>query len=632
MTRTATKTLGLDSASELLALSAQRQKLFAHSHHALSAEEVNALVQNGNVADDWSAVRKVHAAVPLRTDRVRNCCFEGKVVLGRFERDQIIEGVRFRSGCYNSTLSNTVVLDNAIVKDTMVLHNVLIEADAAVIASGSVVCKGETAYGNGRTLSVGVEIGGRDIPVFAELTFAVARSIACDRKDTQHLQAFKDAVVEYTKKVTSSFTVVGKGARLVRCARFENSLLGEHGVVEDSQVINCTILSSSDEVSRVSGNSFVTDSILQWKSVVEMLSVVERSFLCDIAHVERHGIVMSSFIGPNTSIAEGEVTSCFVGPFVGFHHHALLIASLWPEGKGNVGYGANVGSNHTLKAPDQELLPGEGVFFGLGSNIKFPSNFTKSPYSVIATAVSTLPQQVDMPFSLINTPGHMMSSLSPAINEISPGWVLAHCVFTVLRNEHKFRTRNKSKRTQVEPEIFRPEVINYMKDARAQLVAAAGKATLKLDNGEAVYTDKQVKGIGKNYMREKPRQEGVAAYTFFIQLYALGGLLELLEGGHGVVNATVQAFGRATHQLNTLVEEFGDAVQVSDCLRELVQKRTALANRAEQGKARDDARGKRIIPDYELVHKNASEETVVLQAQRDAQEIRDRVAVFLAKL
>jgi hypothetical protein len=40
-------------------------------------------------------------------------------------------------------------------------------------------------------------------------------------------------------------------------------------------------------------------------------------------------------------------------PFVGFHHQALLIATIWPSGRGNVSHGASVGSNHTGKAPDQ---------------------------------------------------------------------------------------------------------------------------------------------------------------------------------------------------------------------------------------------------------------------------------------
>lgn len=55
---------------------------------------------------------------------------------------------------------------------------------------------------------------------------------------------------------------------------------------------------------------------------------------------------------------------------------------------------------------------------------------------------------------------------------------------------------------------------------------------------------------------------------------------------------------------------------VRDCLRDLVAKRAAVASNAAKGKARDDARGKRIIPDYHLVHKPVEDEKIVQQAQR----------------
>lgn len=123
-------------------------------------------------------------------------------------------------------------------------------------------------------------------------------------------------------------------------------------------------------------------------------------------------------------------------------------------------------------------------------------------------------------------------------------WVLAHSVFTVLRNENKFQTRNKSKRTDVEPMIFRPEIVQYMKDARAQLKAARGTAVIQLSDGEEVYTDKQVTGLGKNYMRETARKEAVAAYTFFIQLYALNALLGHVESSKVAVDGSVGAISR----------------------------------------------------------------------------------------
>lgn len=249
----------------------------------------------------------------------------------------------------------------------------------------------------------------------------VAAAVAGDRRNRALQQAYHDLVNAYESQIKTEFSIISPHARVIRCARLVDAFVGAHAVLEDSDVANTTMLSTQEEPCVIQGKSMVKDSLLQWNSIVETQSFLESAFLCDCSHVERHGIVMSVVLGPNTSIAEGEVTSSLVGPFVGFHHQALLIASFWPQGKGNVGYGANVGSNHTLKAPDQELFPGEGMFFGLGCNIKFPSNFVQAPYSVVATAVSTLPQKVTMPFALINTPGHVIPSLSPAINEISPG-------------------------------------------------------------------------------------------------------------------------------------------------------------------------------------------------------------------
>ena len=94
---------------------------------------------------------------------------------------------------------------------------------------------------------------------------------------------------------------------------------------------------------------------------MDTMGMVHSSVMCEHTHVERHGMLTDSVLGPNSGVAEGEVTASLCGPFVGFHHQSLLIATYWPDGKGNVGYGANVGSNHTSKAPDQELWPGEGV-------------------------------------------------------------------------------------------------------------------------------------------------------------------------------------------------------------------------------------------------------------------------------
>ena len=66
---------------------------------------------------------------------------------------------------------------------------------------------------------------------------------------------------------------------------------------------------------------------------------------------------------------------------------------------------------------------------------------SESPYTIIAAGVTTLPQRVAMPYSLINSVGELVSNASPALNEISPGWVLSDNAYTLVRNETKFVAR-----------------------------------------------------------------------------------------------------------------------------------------------------------------------------------------------
>ena len=126
------------------------------------------------------------------------------------------------------------------------------------------------------------------------------------------------------------------------------------------------------------------------------------------ASIDSSTTVISTLLLPNASIRKadshvsgGEVHGTLLGPNANSHHQSLLIGVLWPLGRGNVGYGSNVGSNHTGRIPDQETSVGEGTFWGLGCVIKFPVNLTCAPYSIVAAGVQLPPQRIMFPFSLI---------------------------------------------------------------------------------------------------------------------------------------------------------------------------------------------------------------------------------------
>ncbi|OPX31341.1 MAG: hypothetical protein B1H40_04190 [Candidatus Latescibacteria bacterium 4484_181] len=347
--------------------------------------------------------------------------------------------------------------------------------------------------------------------------------------------------------------------------------------------------------------------------------------------MERHGKVTQSILGPNTGVAEGEVTASLLGPFVGFHHQALLIAALWPEGKGNVAYGANIGSNHTSKAPDQELWPGEGVFFGLGVNIKYPSDFTRAPYSIFAMGVNALAQKLTFPFSLINTPAAVYKGVSPAYNEIRPAWLLTDNMYTLRRNEEKFKKRNKAKRTTFDFDVFRPHIVDLMIDARNRL--------LEVTEVKDLYTDKDIRGLGKNYMLEESRLKAIEAYTFYIKYYALLGLKrkveELLDSGSKEQIADLisrpSSDLRWEHQRRILKTELRGN-DVAEGLRLLAEMQEKVARDVEKSKEKDDRRGCRIIDDYEVVHPSASNDAFVLDTWRQTRKMQNQIEELLSKL
>ncbi len=596
----------------------------------LHSSEIAQLESLGNFSADWS---RVHVAEGFDWRKVRHSSFHGDVLLGRFTRQvRLAEGLELPAGIYNSTLANCVIGCDAFVRDIKLLANYVVAGGVVLLDCDSITCDGETAFGNGQLLPLGIESGGREVAIYAETDVAVAATVARARAQQQFLKNYSRAVADYTAQVTCSHGVISKGVVLRSTPKIRNTFIGPHARIDGATLVaDSTILSNREEPVHIDSAACVTGSVLQWGSRVSTMAIVDRSVLTEHSHADQHGHVTSSLLGPNSGVAKGEVTASLLGPFVGFHHQALLIATFWPEGRGNVGYGANVGSNHTSKAPDQEFWPGEGAFLGLGVNIKFPANFIQAPYTIFACGVTTLPQKVSYPFSLINRPSALYPGLSPAYNEIIPAWLLTDSLYTLKRNEGKYRARNRARRQQFDFTIFRPDIVDLMRDACRRLEAVR--------NIKEVYTDRDIEGLGKNYLLESYRRSAIDAYRFFIRHYGLLRLKEevqaaLTEGLDELVSrllVTPSADSRWEHPRHILCEELGvrDVIIGLSQLPEMLDK---IARDVERSKAKDDERGARIIDDYSEVHVEACQDPFVQQTWDETRRLRGEIEELLGRL
>ncbi len=589
----------------------------------LTSAEITQLEQQGNTAEDWERIRVVEGFDPRR---VRNSHFYGEVTLGRFLGTVRVGGVDLPAGIFNSTLAGCVVGHNSLVREVRLLANHVLGEGVVLLDCGQIACEGATNFGNGTPLPIGPETGCRVVRGFAEIDVRTATLLTRLGRDVDLRRAYENALEDYLSQATCARGIVAHGAQIQATPRVQNTYVGPHARITGAMLVaESTLLSSQAEPTEVSTGAVVRSSVLQWGSRITSLAVVERSILTEHSHVERHAKVTDCILGPNSAVGGGEATSSLLGPFVNCHHQSLLIATVWPEGKGNVAYGANVGSNHTSRVPDQECWAGEGMFFGLGVNVKFPCDFTRAPYTVVASGASLLPQRCVFPFSLIATPSNHHPEVSSAFMEIFPGWMLGENLYALWRNEAKFRARNKARRSAIDFAVFRPETVDFM--------VAACQRLQSISLIKEVYTEDDIDGLGKNFLLEANRRRALEWYRFFIRYYALCGLMDRAQQlvAKGEVGCALRLLtarseeGCWEHQRRILVDQLG-VVDVGAGLSELysLQERIALA--VEESRARDDRRGTRILDDYAEMHPPATQDEWV---QKTWSAVRQRQTELL---
>ncbi len=600
------------------------------ARNLLKPNEIQLLEKQGNRSSDWS---KIKVSSDFSTAGIYYNQFLGEVELNHdgIRTIQKLGSIEYQSGIYHSTFYNAKISRGTLINYAGTLNNIVVDENAIIEHCGHLTGEGASTFGNGQELTLVIETGGREVLIFAEITLEIASQISLSRKNIEVLNEYRRFISDYAKKVSSNWAYVGKSVQIFNAGKIVNCFLDYGTKIENVHYLsNSTVLSNLEERTTIVNGAHIENSIIQWGATIDSMGYIERSVLSEHTHIKCHGKVINSIIGANTGIAAGEVISSIVGPFVGFHHQALLIATYWPEGKGNVAYGSNIGSNHTSRAPDQELWPGEGTFFGLGCNIKFPANFSKAPYTIIATGVFTLPQHLEFPFSLISCPSNHFPHISPAYNEIIPGWVLSYNYYFIKRNEAKFAQRNKAKRSHFIFEVLRPEIMNLILVARNKLKDVLPKE---------VYTDEDILGLGKNYLMEAHRQIGLSAYNFFIEYYCLRGVRNrlsvlLLKREHAKISdffsATTQDH-RWEHERKLLLQEFG-MLEVEVALTRLQELELKIAQSVQISKEKDDLRGRDMIPDYNEAHIQASDDPFVKKTWEEWEKINSGLKSLISQL
>lgn len=567
----------------------------------LNSTEIKALQQQGNICQDWS---KILVSSDFTPEFIHSNIFMGFCLLGCFDGStvELGDGSSLPSGLWNCTLQNVEIDSTCVIHRCPRLDNVVVASHSCIINS-SVIGGTSACFGNGQWINIGIETGGRSVPIFADLSMELAEYIL-DNPGNLEIKTDTDAFLsDYSDLIQRPYTIIDTASQILDCRLITSSYIGPYSSVHGAELIeNSTLISSIEDPVHIGSAAILRNAILQEGTSVEDGAIIQSSMLFEHSHASQHGKVVDCIVGPNSGVSKGEATASFLGPFVGFHHQSLLIAALWPRGRGNVAYGANVGSNHTSRVPDQEFWPGEGMFFGLSCTIKYPANFREAAYTIVAAGVTTLPQRMSYPFSLINEPVGYYLEVPPGFQNLIPAWGLTENYYALKRNEGKYIARNKAKRNIFDLNLFRPEILRSMENAIKAL------QTIKVQ--KPIYLPGDLPGIGKNMLTDENRLKAIAAYHFFLDL---------------------ARYRAEMRQLNpaTLPENRDIVIQN---LEKLASMLPSLITRTESSRARDFERGSSIIDDYHLTHVTVDKDPFVLQVKAEIEQEILTVRQMIARL
>lgn len=217
---------------------------------ALTSAEIDLLVANGNSSSNWSFISIPTDVEDVYFPNIRNCRFEGRILLIGFTSLSLIsigKGVSLCSGLFNSTFTGTCIVGkDCTVRDCQCINNTFIAHQAAIIGCGIIsYITNNSHFGNDTLVSVGPSTGGRYVNLHALESFVNLAK----RSLEPHQGSYVDLSVErlqYNELLSSlSCTVIGGHAIITRCDEIMNSIIGPCTQISQTKNISdCTFFSS----------------------------------------------------------------------------------------------------------------------------------------------------------------------------------------------------------------------------------------------------------------------------------------------------------------------------------------------------------------------------------------------------
>jgi hypothetical protein len=317
------------------------------NYRQLTEKEISTLTVYGCTAENWKRVTVTEEFSP---SHVSNVYFSGEVKLGSFNKTFELEGGLVKhSGIYNCCLHNcTIGNDVYIDKIHNYIANYSIQEGTYIENVNLLVVDGVSSFGNGITVPVMNEGGGREIPIFDFLSAPLAYIQTLYRHRHEVICHLHDLIDAYATSQSSGTGTIGANVRIVNCGSIKNVRIGNYAVIEGASILENGTINSNREAPVIVGSGVkCKDFILSSGVSVTDSTLISRCFIGQGCILGKHYSALDSLFFSNCQGMHGEATAIFAGPYTVSHHKStLLIAGMFSFL--NAGSGSNQ-SNHMYK-------------------------------------------------------------------------------------------------------------------------------------------------------------------------------------------------------------------------------------------------------------------------------------------
>lgn len=476
----------------------------------LTDEEIYQLQQQQCEAQNW---QNIQVALDFTPEYIRCVRFSGNIQLGRFTKEFTLAGGLVRhSGLNNVSLHNCKLGNDVYIENIPnYIANYNIGDNCFIQNVNLIVTDGTSTFGNGTLVSVLNETGGREVPVFNELSAHLAYIIALYRHYPLLIGKLKELIETHCQNLCSEQGKIGANCMITNTGTIKNLSIGSFCTIEGaSELKNGSINSNREAPVYIGHNVVAEDFIISSGAKITDGATLSRCFIGQACHIGHLFSAHDSLFFSNCQGENGEACAVFAGPYtVTMHKSSLLIAGMFSFL--NAGSGSNQ-SNHLYKlGPIHQGIVERGSKTTSDSYILWPARI--GAFSLIMGRHVNHPDTSELPFSYLIEKNNQ-TYLVPGINLRSVG---------TIRDALKWPKRDK----RTDPRLLDFINFNLLSPYTIQKMLSGTEVlqSLKRISGEtsAEYS------YQSSIIKKSALQKGIDLYTKAIHKFLGNSLIKRLE-------------------------------------------------------------------------------------------------------